>query len=78
LEQAIDISDNDTIVNISIDHTHMQTHEGIKWLMLEQMIFDTYEDVKVVKNTNQYGLLTNMWIQFKDADDATHFKLRFT
>jgi hypothetical protein len=77
LEQAVDITEDDTIVHISIDHTHMQTHERIKWLMLEQMIFDTYEDVDVVKNTNQYGLLTDMRIQFKDANDATHFKLRF-
>jgi hypothetical protein len=55
----------------------MQRDEQIRWLMLEQMVSDTYEDASFIKNTNQYGLLTDIWIHFRDPDDATHFKLRF-
>jgi hypothetical protein len=55
----------------------MQNHEHMKWLMLEQMVFDTYEGVEVAKDTNVYGLLTNIRIRFRNTEDAMHFALRF-
>jgi hypothetical protein len=43
--------------------------------MLEQMVVSTYEDAIVIKDTNEYGLLTDVWIKFTDTADAMHFKL---
>lgn len=78
MERTVDNACEDNIVHIEIDHTHMQKHEQLRWLMLEQMITATYDDVNVTKHTNQYGLLTDMWIRFGNPDDAMHFRLSYT
>jgi hypothetical protein len=53
----------------------MQKYEQLRYQMLEQMVASTYEDAIVIKNTNEYGLLTDVWIKFTDTSDAVHFKL---
>jgi hypothetical protein len=53
----------------------MQKYQQLRYQMLEQMVASTYEDAIVIKNTNEYGLLTDVWIKFTDTSDAMHFKL---
>lgn len=71
----IDDSKSDAIVHIRVDSSHMQKYEHLRYQMLEQMVAATYENATMSKSTNEYGLLTDVWIKFSDTNDATHFKL---
>ena len=71
----VDDPDSDAIVHIRVDSSHVQKYQHLRYHMLEQMVVSTYEDAIVIKDTNEYGLLTDVWIKFTDTADAMHFKL---
>jgi hypothetical protein len=73
--ELVDICDDDATIHIRVDSSHIQKYEHLRYQMLEQMITSTYDDASVTKATNEYGLLTDVWIHFKDPNDAMHFKL---
>lgn len=75
--EQVDITEANATIHIRVDSSQMQKNQQLRFLMLEQTVASMYEDAQVVKVTNEYGLLTDIWIHFKDPNDATHFRLSF-
>lgn len=71
----LDSLDSDTTIHIKVDSDHLQKDRHLGLYLLEQMINLTYQNASVQKSINEYGLLTDVYIKFSSANDATHFKL---
>lgn len=73
----VDDFESESTIHIRVDSSHIQKDGQFRLSLLEQLIQSNYEDVTMTKHVNEYGLLTDIWINFHDAMDATHFKLRY-
>lgn len=65
------------VVHIKIDSDHVTSDGVFGHVMLEQMIHADYENAKISRKVNGYGMLTDLWIEFHNVEDATHFRLKW-
>lgn len=71
--KELDVEDNK--LHIKVDSDHVYTNQWFKYTMLEKSIQADYTGAKITTSVNEYGLLTDVWIEFQDISDLTHFKL---
>lgn len=70
-----DVDAIDNKVHIKMDSDHVHTNQWFRFMMLEKAIQSNYTNAKITSSINEYGLLTDVWIEFADISDVTHFKL---